>query len=321
MSTSQLSEKAMPPRVLLVHGEGPLPPAPDLESLWVTALGHGLRRDHDLSLDPIDLEFLYLGDLTAEFCAATASYDALVDVADARNALQSLMKFNSAKKFRRSRYESIPGQTPLPEFIADLSAPLSRAFGLGQRRIARQMPELDGYWKSDRLREQLQTRLRNAFHAALSSGAPVLLISHGLGCVYAWDALRELAATDVSGARLHTWITLGTPLGDDSIRSRLLSSDRPYPEILLNWHNVAAEDDPVCHDSTVADDYAPMLRQHLLSRIRDHHIYNLSERFGRSDPHDALGYLIHPRTSLLIRDWLRETLDTRAADSDGLPGQ
>lgn len=314
MSTSQPIEVRPRPRVLLVPGEGPLPPGPELEALWVGALGHGLRRDYELSLDAFDLEFLYLGDLTEGLCATTADYDAVVDVADARNALQVLMKFNSAKKFKRARYEAIPGQTPVHEFIADVGAPLSRALGLGQRRIARLMPELDGYWRNDALRERLLTRLGDALRPALQSGAPVLLISHGLGCVYAWDALRQIDG--VAGARLHTWITLGTPLGDDSIRARLLSIARPYPEILLNWHNVAAEDDPMCHDSTVADDFAPMLRAHLLSRIRDHHIYNLCERFGRSAPHDALGYLIHPRTSQLIRDWFQEVLDTAAPVSD-----
>ena len=70
------------------------------------------------------------------------------------------------------------------------------------------------------------------------------------------------------------------------------------------WHNIAAEDDYVCHDKTVADDYKRMLQQRMIGDIRDHTIYNLSVRYGRSNPHSSLGYLIHPRTAQLLSDWL-----------------
>ncbi len=47
-----------------------------------------------------------------------------------------------------------------------------------------------------------------------------------------------------------------------------------------------------------------MLDYHLISRIRDYRIYNLAIRYGHSNPHNALGYLIHPRVSSLVGDWL-----------------
>ena len=67
---------------------------------------------------------------------------------------------------------------------------------------------------------------------------------------------------------------------------------------------MAAEDDPVCHDETMANDFEAMLKERHISRIQDYHIYNLTERYGKSDPHAALGYLIHPRTAGLVADWI-----------------
>ena len=68
--------------------------------------------------------------------------------------------------------------------------------------------------------------------------------------------------------------------------------------------NVAAEDDYVCHDKSVADDFKPMLEQRLISRIEDLRIYNLAMRYGKSNPHSAIGYLIHPRITRLLGEWL-----------------
>jgi hypothetical protein len=48
-----------------------------------------------------------------------------------------------------------------------------------------------------------------------------------------------------------------------------------------------------------------MLKQRLVSSIRDYKIYNLSVRYGKSNPHSSLGYFIHPRVSKIIVEWLK----------------
>jgi hypothetical protein len=42
----------------------------------------------------------------------------------------------------------------------------------------------------------------------------------------------------------------------------------------------------------------------MLSRIRDYRIYNLAVRYGKSNPHSFMGYLVHPRMTKLVADWL-----------------
>ena len=73
---------------------------------------------------------------------------------------------------------------------------------------------------------------------------------------------------------------------------------------MANWYNVAAEDDYTCHDKTLADDYKSMLKNRLVSRIRDYRIFNLTVRFSKSIPHSSIGYLTHPRVAKLVSDWV-----------------
>ena len=48
-----------------------------------------------------------------------------------------------------------------------------------------------------------------------------------------------------------------------------------------------------------------MLNLRLVSSIRDYRIYNMAVRYGKSNPHSSVGYLIHPRVTKIVADWLR----------------
>ena len=130
----------------------------------------------------------------------------------------------------------------------------------------------------------------------------MVLLAHCLGSVAAFDVLWALSQTDLHPEHRHNkvklLITLGSPLGDETVKSRLLGSlgdgRARFPANVIHWVNVTAEDDWVSHDNTVADDYREMLKLRLVSRIDDHKIHNFAVRYGRSNPHSALGYLIHP---------------------------
>jgi hypothetical protein len=128
-----------------------------------------------------------------------------------------------------------------------------------------------------------------------------------------YDVLWQLShdsdyADNYASKKVDTWLTLGSPLGDSMVRRRLLGANRKgrerFPANVLTWHNVSAEDDYMCHDNTLADDYKAMLKQRQVSSIRDYRIYNLTVRYGKSNPHCSIGYLMHPRTAQIIADWL-----------------
>lgn len=290
--------------LLLVHGRGVQPDPQELETHWLRALSHALARDHGVDLTDVGCRMLYYGDLTNELDPAASRFDPVLDTADRQNAFERLAALK-AKRFRRAGYEAVPGHTPLKEFLADLGAPASRLLGLSSRRLAHFYPELAAYWGNETLARDIRSRIVEPLVEALHRGDHIMVLSHCIGSVFCYDAFWEAsqASTDVR-QRLHSWVTLGSPLADDDVRRRLGGQPKGFPNLILNWFNVAAEDDPVCHDETMANDFRDMLRERHISRIEDYHIYNLTERYGTSDPHDVLGYLIHPRMAALLAAWI-----------------
>ena len=303
--------------IVLVHGRDFKPADAVLHELWLEAIRAGLSRDRPDVLGVLataTVAMAYFGDANARVRQGTARpYDEVTDIADRRNALSQLAALES-RRFRRNAYERLPGKTPLKEFLADVGAPVAAALHLTDWMARRVVPELAQYWRAGSdYRAEVDRRVVEAIAAPLRRRDRLIVISHCIGSIAAYNAFWALSRGGYAGgslaqAKVDTWITLGSPLGDNSVRHRLLGGDSPlaerYPNCLLNWFNFAAEDDFTCHDETVANDFHEMLDQHLISRILDQRIYNLTVRFGRSNPHSSIGYLLHPRVAKVIADAL-----------------
>ncbi len=306
--------------LLFVHGRDFKPAPEEFMDLSLSALSSGLERDYPESVDlffALRKQLAYYGDVTGEFLTSQgARYDEALDASDRRNALTALRAITKKKNFGVARYDRLPGKTAIAEFAADVIAPLLAHIGLSNKLIEKVGIDLGEYWNkksyfSDRIRE----RVRSSICEALDDGHDILLISHGTGCIVTYDVLWQLSHDrEYSGAyadkKIDAWLTLGAPLGDSMVKKRLLGAknkglDR-YPSNIVSWHNFAAEDDFVSHDNTLADDFKPMLRQKQVSCIRDYRIYNMAVRYGKSNPHSSIGYLIHPRTVQIVSEWLQQ---------------
>ena len=302
--------------IIFVHGRGWKPTPQALAELWVGALRAGLTRDFSESgaaatLDATTLVTAYYGDLTnASRSAAGKTKDHALDLADLNNALTSMTSLETAKKFRRAAYEALPSRSSIREFLADMGAPVLSLLGLTEFALARKMPDVSAYWDQDgAYYRESKERVIAPLRAAIERGDEVMVISHCLGSVITYDCLWELChGSNPITHKIDTWITLGSPLADEFFKRKLAGAsqrgDNRYPNNLVNWYNVAAEDDFTCHDETVANDFREMLQNHLISRIKDYPIYNLAVRYGRSNPHTSVGYLIHPRVAKLVAEWL-----------------
>lgn len=316
--TSEPETSGLPKQtLLLIHGRSYQPSATNLLRHWRTALDRGLERDfpNGPDLNQTLVQLVHYGDLLESLNPAE-QHNPDTELADHEKALKTLTARKNSKQFRRVHYEALPGKSSFKEFRADISAPLSGVLGMGRKRISKVMPELIDYWENrDGFRDRVQERLVTLLQPALERGDRILVMAHCLGSVIAYDTFWKLSAQRSEGApltRVDSWITLGSPLADDYVRHRLAGGKHnpdhrgpvSYPDFVNHWINIAAEDDYYCHDETMANDFESMLSKHLLTGIDDYHIYNLTEQFGRSNPHGALGYLIHPRISHLLADWL-----------------
>jgi hypothetical protein len=302
-------------RLLLVHGRGWKPEPATLAGLWREALALGVARDHGgklaKRLEAVPHDMVWYGDAIAPVLESRGErFDEALDVADRRRALAELAKRDRAKLFRRQYYDRLRGRSGLGKWLMVLSAPFARGLGMDQRLIERIAPELATYLDGGPLAEAARARFREALVPALEAGEDVMVIAHCLGSVVAYDVLRALSADGTlrPDAKVHAFVTLGSPLANDSVRLRLDGAAEPepqrYPANLTHWFNLAAVDDYMCHDTTVANDFGPMLRSRLLSRLEDYPVCNLTRRYGRPNPHSAVGYLAHPRMAALVADWL-----------------
>ena len=268
------------------------------------------------ALDAVSKDIAYFGDLTNALLEARGKrYDESLDIGDRRNALAGLKTIPARKRFGIRQYDRLPGKSALREFIADVTAPLVGTVGLTLPLIACVSKDCAEYLKgkSDyaaNVRERVRAKLCDVFDRENN----VLLMTHGVGCIIAYDVLWQLShepefEEKYGNAKIDTWVTLGAPLGDNQVRKRLLGAKRTkterFPTNVISWHNVAAEDDYTCHDNTLADDFKKMLDNRLVSVVHDYRIYNLAVRYGKSNPHSSVGYFIHPRIAKIVVDWLQ----------------
>jgi hypothetical protein len=315
--------------LLLVHGKDFQPGAEHCLDFSIAAMAAGLKRDFPAELDRFhDLKksLSYYGDLTAEVLARHGKhFDEVLDVGDRRNALTQLKLLDKRKQFGVGRYDRLPGKTAIVEFAADIAAPLLATLGFSKPLIARLSKDVAEYWRNNSdYPVSVRSRVREKICDALDRGDRILLFSHGSGSIITYDVLWELShleeyADKYRERKIDTWVTLGSPLGDLLVRRRIFGAKekgrKKYPSNIVTWHNVSAEDDYQCHDNTLADDFSPMLKQRLVSSIRDYKIYNLSVRYGKSNPHSSLGYFIHPRVSKIIVEWLKSQSADRSPQS------
>ena len=191
--------------------------------------------------------------------------------------------------------DHLPFLIPLmPAHIRDMAAETRRYF-VNQYDIACEVREV--------LKVQLRPRLKN--------GDDILLIAHSLGTVIAWDSLWELSREEHWPGRVHTFLTLGSPLGMHYVRRRLRGADRTgaerYPANIRHWVNVAAEGDLVALVRCFARDFAEMRRLGLVESITDHchGIYNYFRNEHGLNVHRSYGYLVNPAVGKVIADWWR----------------
>jgi hypothetical protein len=305
--------------LLLVHGRDFKPAADSYMDLSTAAMRSGIERDFPDSLgsfDALNKSIAWYGDLNAEVLHAKGKrYDETLDVADRRNVLASLREITARKRFGIRQYDRLPGKSALPEAIVDIVAPVLGALGFCVPLIRSISKDFAMYFdrKSDyalKVRERLLERLCEL----MERGDRIVLLSHGTGCVVAYDVLWQIShdpdlKEKYGDKKVELWITLGAPLGDSSIRKRLQGAKEKtaakFPVNVMFWHNVAAEDDYCCHDNTLADDFKMMMQKRVVSAVYDHKIFNLAVRYGKSNPHSSIGYYIHPRISKILVDWLQ----------------
>ncbi len=158
---------------------------------------------------------------------------------------------------------------------------------------------------ADLVRKVVKDTLRPLFEA----GHEVMVVGHSLGSVIAYDTLWEMSRLNRSSWRVHTLLTLGSPLGMFYVQRRLQGHDRRgaerFPANIRHWINVAALGDLTALDQHVHNDFREMLRLGLVEDIHDHtRVHTLFRTADGPNPHRCFGYFFNPFVARIIRGWL-----------------
>jgi len=303
--------------ILCVHGRAFKPRRSALWPLWKNAIRHGLERDHPDALPAYDTarkQFVYFGDISNAFLrAAGEEYDEDADIESRRQTLVDLRRFTRGQ-FNKRTYNRLPGKDAFKEFLADALSPLAAPLGLSELLITTVARDMREYWNFDSdFGSQVRATMTGPLKRAMNRGDDILVVSHSLGTMLAYDTFWKFSHTSeyrqrYADRKIDLWLTLGSPLPDTTVKRNLKGARadglRRYPHNVRRWVNVAAEDDYICHDKTAANDYRSMSELSPPTRIEDRKIYNLAVRGGTSNPHHGCGYLVSPTVAKLIADWL-----------------
>lgn len=315
----------MAKHLFLIHGRSFKPDRGTLEANWVEAIEHGLERDGQgdglRSFRDLQRTFVYYGDISNAFLMGVGEeYDEGADAEDRAECLERLKEYSRVGflgKRGEESYESLPGANSWKERLADIFGGVADAVGFAEPLIRWFAQDVAHYWESGvGFGSEIRSRLTEPLRKALFDGDDVLLVAHSLGTVISYDVLwkfswyGEYGDLRARGPRPVSFVTLGSPLGNETVKGNLKGSNatgaRRYPALIRAWHNLAAEDDYVAHDQKLANDYRKMEREHSMKRIVDRRLHNLAVRHGKSNPHHGVGYLIHPVFTDVLAGWLRE---------------
>ena len=303
--------------ILFVHGRSFKPEKTALRSNWLNAIEHGIERDRKGKLaafKKVKKELVYYGDLSNAFLRLRGQkYREKEDVESRKVTLAALREYNGGQ-FTKATYKKLPGKASYKEFLADVGAVALGPLHLTEGLVSVVAADMRQYWNFDsEFGSNVRSTMVGPLKRAMNRGDKIMVVSHSLGTLIAYDTFWKFSRTGeyrpkYSNKKIDTWITLGSPLGDETVKRNLkgagASGPRRYPGNIKRWENVSAEDDFISHDSKLANDYKRMRKKGLVDEINDQKIYNLAVRRGASNPHHGTGYLIHPKVIKLITDWV-----------------
>ncbi|MGL0819672.1 hypothetical protein [Vibrio vulnificus] len=305
----------MAKRILFIHGRAPKPDKNDLQTLWFNAIQHGLLRDYGESrvqaFKQIEKRFIYYGDLSNELLEAPTEHpQSRID------ALDKLKQY-PRNGFTKTNYKKVSKAGFLAEALADTFSAVLGHLKLAEPLITSVAPDMAHYWNEDSYYgSDLRSRLTKELKEALDSGDEVVMVAHSLGSMISYDCLWKLSHYGEyrhdygAEKKVDLLITLGSPLGDENVKARLkgssLSGKKRYPLNLHQWCNISAEDDYISHDNRIKNDFKEMLQLGLVKGgMKDiYPIYNLCVRDKQSNPHSAIGYLVHPKFVTVLNQWM-----------------
>ncbi len=174
--------------------------------------------------------------------------------------------------------------------------------------------ETNRYFENeDQIASDIREKLKRQLRPLLAEGDRVMVIGHSMGSVITYDTLWALSQLEHLPGKVDMFLTLGSPLGMNYVRERLLGNQHEgyekYPSNIKNWVNVAADGDLIALDRELATDYGEMVALNMVEDVTDYcdQVYNFCYDEDGLNCHRSYGYLINPVVAKVVADWWMES--------------
>ncbi|MFQ5651969.1 MAG: esterase/lipase family protein [bacterium] len=300
-------------RVIIgIHGIGNKPPQPLLRHWWQNAICEGVDKC-GLSLKHFKFEMVYW---------AHYLYSQPQDIRE-KNPENELHVSNPYVPAKTKHNTARPGWVrkkilDLVEVMMDEAFMTeNRIFNfdrIGDYVIRKKFRDLDLYYQQhnfdlDHVGQYTRNLIREALARILKKyrRKEILLISHSMGTIIAYDVLTQL----VPELKIHTLVTLGSPLGLPTIMKKIYSEQQrdvktekqlPTPENIQHaWFNFSDLNDHIAMNYNLADDFKKNSRG---VGPQDIVVVNDYEYNGRRNHHKSFGYLRTPELAKVVYEFL-----------------
>ncbi len=232
--------------IIGIHGLANKPADEVLKKGWADAMREGLKKNAGIKITSNSLNFqsVYWADVM--YKKPDTKYDAY-------------KKANKGdlKRYEDGWFDTIRAWTS--DKIDDVVDPLKNWFDidmLANAVLKSKLKDLHTYYNDKNIRAELRGRFEKAIRDNANAGNRIMVVSHSMGTIIAYDVLRKLGKENHDFSIEH-FVTLGSPLGLSHVKHMIINENHLVrtPSIVKKWSNLADRRDPVALDSHLSDDY------------------------------------------------------------------
>ncbi|MDD1796147.1 alpha/beta hydrolase [Enterovibrio sp. ZSDZ42] len=268
--------------IVLIHGRSNKPAPVTLKDNWIEAIQEGLRANTSLtSLGDTKVEMAYYADL--HYTSGPVN-----DIDNSEPYIEA--KPGSIKRYKKGFFDRIRNlSSGWIEGVVDSVEEYSGVFSKLARSVAKKLlRDLGKYYSQPDFRLSVNNRLEDILKKHRDD--EVILVSHSMGTIIAYEVLRDMGKT---GYQIDHLITMGSPLGMAAVQGNMLNHRnqlRTPSCVKRSWVNFSDPGDYVCIDTHLADDYT---QNSTNIGVKDYLVCNDYPK----NEHKSYGYLRTPEFS------------------------
>ena len=322
-------------KIIMIHGLASKPPRNQTHQLWRQVLTENIRVSHrrlarKLDTHPEVFESAYWADVVPHHIPDDKGYIKKLQV--------QVGKVIDERRAIRDRFHVGMGEKVSSFFKdrgIDLVKLLAGSLTFKDEVMTRFFRETELYDEDQYIADLMRAPLENALRKAWDDGREPVIVAHSMGTFIGYDVLWRFSHRKTAGFKIYNkkrvkmFITMGSPLGDPTVRKMLFAkhheaySKRHFPTNIDFWHNYACLGDVVAHQKNFETVfYDPMRKLKLLPKrpkfraidyVDLHNPFEVVTHVGnrnreKRNPHKSYGYLAQPRLGSWIADYLLDRL-------------